>query len=610
MREIGNTPLVVETKALLFALLFVLLIGCAGDAGPAGEPGAPGEAGPAGPAGDPGPAPSEAQIAGVIDNVLGGCRGLTLSAQEWDEVFEIGQFIASGEEREVCSLHRTGPEDLFMSESEVIMNKGSHHGLLFLTGYTEVPAKDLKGEPVELGKVVPCEDAPNSRFDVTSVLSGSQGTGNLTADGQIPEGVALRIPANSLVVMNYHLLNATDEDLSACMKIGLKGIPRAEVQQEAGVLFFYNPFISVPAQGMARARMACPMTQDIQLGSAVSHMHARGVGYSARWLDASPYDPSSSTIQMLYETTEWEAPEPRVFETPLELKTGQWIDYECQYENPEQRDVAQGLDTSDEMCMFIGLYWPKNDALSNCAMERDEGIVNAGYNIGDGALSGAGFLECLWNGPLDFETCGSKRCRSPEDRYATQACFTQSCEAVGQFSRAYLDCAGDNLDTCQRQCTAAASEYQTLCAITAVAEGGCAEKFGSDGSDGTCATSAESLHEAEARCRQATRQQALDQVCRGLPQAAGGCAEVCDVPDAMACSACLGSVDFVQTNTSCRNVRSLRCLGEQVQAVAESCVKECFAECLPQAIGTCTIDCLSSGPCGTETSGLLGATCK
>jgi hypothetical protein len=387
------------------------------------------------------------------------CAALEMKPEAHAVTFEVGTTLDPGEELELCSLQQIGSEDIWLNSTDLVLTTGSHHGLLWLTSYTELPDTDLAGNPIELGKTTPCPGGANGQYAVTRPIAGSQGRFNLTAPGVLPSDVAMKVPANAYVVTDLHMLNAKDTPADACMKVGINSVPRAQVKQEAGVLFFYDPFIAIPAGGTARARMACPITQDIMLKSAVSHMHKHAIGYEASLLDGDPFEPKTKTLMSLYRTTEWDSPEDTLWNAPLALKAGQFIDYHCDYENKTDRDVAQGLQTRDEMCMLEGVYWPNDQGLGFCAQAG--GTVNDsganGYEIGSGDLDGAGFLGCFWG--ADYaggatEQCGLANCKNNSARYQWQSCFTRACSAIGRYTRPFLNCIGGKGADCDTRCDA------------------------------------------------------------------------------------------------------------------------------------------------------------
>jgi len=391
----------------------------------------------------------------VLGEETAGCKAVQLpNPREYDLQIQLGTSLAPGEEGEFCAIQQVGDRDLWLNWSDTVLSAGSHHGLLWQASYEgELPEKDRQGDPIELGKLKPCEGGANSRFNVRGVLAGSQGSTNSTARGVLPADIALHVPARSYVVMNFHMLNASEKPLEPCMKVGIHGIDKDKVSQEAGVLFFYNGNIAVPAGGSASARMACPITQPISLKTAVSHMHARGVGYEAKWLDGDPYADETEIVEMLYETTQWDAPRDTVWSEPKQLEAGDFIDYACHYENQGDREIAQGLDTTDEMCMFQGVYWPRNDAMSFCSDPKTGD--DAGYQIGAGELDGKAFVSCVLGADYEggaTEGCGRAECRNYGARYQLQSCFTQACPAIGRYTQSYFNCLGAHSAECDKDC--------------------------------------------------------------------------------------------------------------------------------------------------------------
>ena len=88
--------------------------------------------------------------------------------------------------------------------------------------------------------------------------------------------------------------------------------------------------------------------------NAQSHMHARGVGYVANLLDAS-----GAKMQELYTTTTWQHVVTSGWTRRCTISAGQ---DRLPLQLHEQRDPRdrQGRTTRDEMCMFIGLYYPRD----------------------------------------------------------------------------------------------------------------------------------------------------------------------------------------------------------------------------------------------------------
>jgi hypothetical protein len=110
----------------------------------------------------------------------------------------------------------------------------------------------------------------------------------------------------------------------------------------------------------------------------------------------------------------------------MALRKGQAIDYTCQYQNPEDRQVAQGATTKDEMCMFLGNYYPRNAKLEAC------GISTAGDGatfIGTGTANGSTTLQCL-----------SQYGGSDDTTAELYGCVQDSCPAIAEPLTTHLKC--------------------------------------------------------------------------------------------------------------------------------------------------------------------------
>ncbi len=295
--------------------------------------------------------------------------------------FRMQTTIAAGVEGEWCQF-MTGPAaEMWLERDEVRFTEGSHHVLLYETGYAQIPTTKLDGTPIDTSGVFDCSDGATNGWNITKLLGGSQ---NATGDSLLafPDGVAMRVAPGAVLLMNAHYLNATDGDLEPIAAINLWTRPAAEVTTEGDLLFLYNPFIKVPASGTGRARWRCPVHQDITIANVQSHMHRRGVGYSAAVTGAAAF----------YENDRWEGVPVKRFEGGMTVSAGSTLDYACDYENREARDVYQGPRTTDEMCMLIGSYYPADPRTSNCT---DEHGGLGGEWVGNGTATCAATFACL-----------------------------------------------------------------------------------------------------------------------------------------------------------------------------------------------------------------------
>lgn len=342
--------------------------------------------------------------------------------------------IPAGVEGEWCRFVQAPAEAIFVSRDEVRFGPGSHHFLLYETSYFTIPTKKEDGTPVDTSGVFDCSDGATNGWKVTKLVGGSQ-NGDADSILAFPPGVALKVEAGVVLLMNAHYINATSAPLTPDVRINLWTVPEAEVKTPGDILFLYNPLIKVAANATSRARWLCPVNTDITLANVQSHMHARGVGFSASVVGASPF----------YVNDKWEDVPVQRFENGLKISAGSRFDYHCDYDNRESRDVYQGPRSTDEMCMLIGSYYPADPRTSNC--------LDANGQLG-GVWVGNGTATCA-------ATAGCLQAAFQNGLAAVTECMLAADPAVAEEASALLRCvatAQDPLTECTAQIQACTSK--------------------------------------------------------------------------------------------------------------------------------------------------------
>jgi hypothetical protein len=363
--------------------------------------------------------------------------------------YRVTSTIAPGQEVERCKLVVAPPEGLTIQRDEVRFSPGSHHVLLYKTPYKEIPKETRRGVPIDAAEVHDCSDGAGDSWNVTGILAGSQSFEGDTILGSLPEGVAIKVEPGAVLVMNTHYLNASSEPLLADARINLHTIPPEDAKEEASILFFYNGVIHVPANSSASARMRCPISRDISIVSLQSHMHRRGVGFSASLVRAE-----GGAMEEIYAHNEWEQVPAKVFDPLLSIKAGEALDFRCDYANTESRDVIQGLTTKDEMCVLLAPYYPADPLLDACL---DSNGIPAETWIGSGTASCAESLSCVANTTPAYEDGGS----------ALYSCILNSCPGVATEISDVIRCQfTEGRGACESDC---AKDAETCAACVASA---------------------------------------------------------------------------------------------------------------------------------------------
>jgi hypothetical protein len=349
--------------------------------------------------------------------------------------------IAASTEDERCKFVQT-TEDLWVNSEQIRYTPGSHHFLLYHTPYTSIPTVDNQGNAIDTSGVFDCPDGgPAAYFTVDRGLGGAQSPDAPPVIGGLPSDVAVHIPSGSVLALDLHVLNASSNALDVTVVMNLNTIPQSQAKVEAGVYFFYNPFIRVPANAMSQARMICPVTSDVTILNAQTHMHKQGLGGFANLEDST-----GKMLQQLYVSQTWTDPPVKIWSPGMGLTTGQQIDYTCNYDNTGTTDVIQGLSASkNEMCVYAGAYYPRDTNFENC--------TDATY-IGTGTADGATTLQCMGS--------VSPSASSFDDTYF--GCVVDSCPAIARQVTAVVDCSIQAGASAQTACsTQFAALQQAAC---------------------------------------------------------------------------------------------------------------------------------------------------
>jgi hypothetical protein len=346
--------------------------------------------------------------------------------------YQMHATVPAGGEMFRCQYVQLPDTDAFMVGAQHDYTPGSHHMLLLTTDLTSIPAGQDQPQDCYEGT-----GTANMMNHVRGVLYGGQ---TPTGAEQLPPGVGLRTKASAVLVFQVHYLNPSAGDLNANVNATLTlDTNGADIQQQAGILFFYDPFIDVPAGATAKAGMRCPIPSDITLLYASSHYHSRGVGYGA-YLDNSVTDLASTPF---YTSNSWSSPTNAVLTMPI--KAGSRLRWECDYDNSSgtQEFFSGQSAQTNEMCMFVGTYYPEMGELTDyCLQDADM--------FGSGSVACGATMSCLQacGGTMSFGVGGGLAGGGPTA--CQQTCMVKSCPSAGAPLVAFGACMSNS---CSSQCS-------------------------------------------------------------------------------------------------------------------------------------------------------------
>jgi hypothetical protein len=357
--------------------------------------------------------------------------------------FHMEETVAAGQEIFDCQFVALPDVQAFMIKGQHQYTPGSHHLLMYTTDLTSIPAGQ--------SGVQSCYEGTGGANNVMGHVRGVLYAGQVPMGSEpLPPGIGLETSPSQVLLFQVHYLNATASSLDVKVDVQLTLDTGNDIVQKAGIFFFYDPFIDVPAGAMAKASMRCPVPDDITLLYASSHYHARGDGYGAY------IDPAVDQLatKPFYTSSSWSSPPNQQMSMPI--KGGSRLRFECDYDNSAgTAGYFQGPSAqTNEMCMFIGIYYPEMSEVADyCASGQDM--------YGSGTATCSATLSCLQAcGKITF---GSLNTAAPS---CEQTCMVDSCPTATGSLMPLLSCVKSN---CATPCGSAASAACTSCIASSCA---------------------------------------------------------------------------------------------------------------------------------------------
>lgn len=347
-----------------------------------------------------------------------------------DVTFQMNVTVKANQEILDCqlvTLPSTLGTNAFMISGSHEYTQGSHHFGVYTTDFTAVPAG--------ADQITDCS-ADNQNNNLLNhsrgVLYAAQ---TPTATSGFPPGVGLSVTAGQVVLLNFHYVNVSANEVSASVKVTLTFSPNgAGIKEKAGILFWNDPYIAVPAGAQAHAQMRCPIPSNITVLKVVSHYHKRGVAYSA-YIDPSPNQLATTPF---YTSSSWE--DPDVLNKTIPIAGGSAIRYRCDYDN--QGGTLSFFEGSSalksEMCGFAASYYPDQGEYTNiCALGGDM--------YGTGTANCLDSAACLVRCPPSDVSVVTGIAYSP----CAQQCMVDSCPSVSASLSPLVNCIQKNCaDAC------------------------------------------------------------------------------------------------------------------------------------------------------------------
>jgi Copper type II ascorbate-dependent monooxygenase, C-terminal domain len=297
---------------------------------------------------------------------------------------EVAKYVIQpGAEEENCVYVRsTNTQDMYVNAYSGRMRPNSHHLIV-----TMVPEERAEG--IVLNTPVPCDQSEalgdtwllgsqDPQIDV--FVEGTTQGADKAKPGDPEFGAGQLIKANQVMRIDAHYINPTNQPILREAWIYLRAVPKEKVLQTVDMITFFQTAISIPpnSTGTVTQRGTCKAPTDRNVALLTGHFHEHGTRFTIWW------NKSDGTSEEVYNTFDWDTPgngfyNYRVRNPSIEsmgiwgarsgyinMKAGESLSFECQFDNPSDQTVRLGELGKDQMCNVFGLYYPTDGNQWRC----------------------------------------------------------------------------------------------------------------------------------------------------------------------------------------------------------------------------------------------------
>jgi len=190
--------------------------------------------------------------------------------------------------------------------------------------------------------IVPC--GPTTNYN-SMVFGSGVGTNSL----EFPEGLAVKLEAGQQLLLNLHLFNFTDSELSGTSGTAFVEAAPEEVVNEVEALMAAKFALDIPP-GESTHTGTCYMNGDVTLISMSPHMHMMG-----SYMKVVAQSSTDGDVVMWDEPYNFDLQTVRLLDAPIQMKQGDAIKVQCSYNNTGSTTLHWGDSSLDEMCI-AGVY--------------------------------------------------------------------------------------------------------------------------------------------------------------------------------------------------------------------------------------------------------------
>jgi hypothetical protein len=272
----------------------------------------------------------DAAIDGDGSATDGGVAWMPLIERSWSTIAHSEQYRCR---REVVT------EDMYVTGFRALSPTGTHHEMVTIPMDQTAPAGDFDCDPSYI----------TSGATLQLLYAGGFGTN----DFLFPSGVAIKIPAGTVIQLYLHVANFSDQPLTEASGILVQTIPASQVAHEAEMRFFGKAMFSIPATGQPYSiTTSCGSTGDWHIVGMWPHMHtlATHQKIEVQHLGVTMKTPLDADYNFM---------EQKSYPMDFVVAANDYLQVTCTWVNNTGGPVGSGDSAAAEMCYAGAFMYPK-----------------------------------------------------------------------------------------------------------------------------------------------------------------------------------------------------------------------------------------------------------
>lgn len=256
--------------------------------------------------------------------------------------------VAPNFERELFLYRRVGnTQDVFVNRIETRMRLNGHH-LLLMTFRDSTPANVYPQAEVLRDIRAPNGDMLYQNMLVMGWHQFFAGSNTPYEDKKLPEGTALKVPANAMLDLNTHFINYNARPITGEVYVNLHTVPASQVQRIVRPFYLMHETFELPPNQRTTVTRTFLFDRPTTLLMLTSHNHELGERFEIR-IAGGP-----RAGERIYTSLDWKHPLILWLPQPMTLQAGQGLTSTVTYNNTTSRTIRHGLLSTDEMDIMRG----------------------------------------------------------------------------------------------------------------------------------------------------------------------------------------------------------------------------------------------------------------